>query len=331
MSENNKNLSMFNVAHNRTLESMKYLVYQEKIKTDELNHLGQDVLENAKMEIYVAQIENVSEDHLSKPARMLLENPDLVFAKEFSTQLLMNEELSMEPKTAEEPQNTTEAEKTDDYDFEIFQKAESQNADNSINETNTQYKSITPIAFVKNFDCLKVANLPKDTSKIYRPPALKPCRELLYSIVTKYAMEQLQSILDSDFAQDTEDLAIFERKFATSSMVCAILKTLDQGISEKDIMNSPISSIGTQAALKINALSDTIIANAQEFKEDNSLLAKGKSLTAENITNYYRELGAANRSSNKQNPRNVGKAIISEALSSEVYSILDDASMDLVR
>lgn len=314
MSNENK-LSMFETAHARTLDSIKYLVYQEKVKTDELNHLGQDILENAKFEVFAAQMEQIDTALLSKPAQMLLDNPELAVTNEFRAQLFLDEKPSefMRAEAASEPEETTIEVEKDEEDVISF----------DVDEPKQPVTPKTkPVALIKNFKKVNPAKIPEGAMKKYKPAILKPCIDVLYDIVIKYSLEQLENIVSSE---DVFEIPANIWKLTIANNVGSVLLAIAKGADIERLKDSPFSDM-TQVAQDICDLSYSIIENANEFKEDNPELATGKNLTASNIMKYYRELGAKEQGKMNNYATATGKNVIATALTPDVYEILDDAS-----
>ncbi len=335
--------TMFTAAHERTVESVKYLVYQEKIKTDELNHLATQVLENARMELYVATMEGVDAKELSEPAKKLLENPDMKITSSFRASLeegvQKKEELEELENSDEEviefvPNTSSKTVKEVSEEEEIILDVFSTSTEEPEQEQDDGLDVIEDpiqygpqlVAIIKNFDKCKPAH--SIDRKAYRPAALKPCREVLHTVVLKYAAEQLECLLDTTTNYSSEEKAVIKDKLNTSSVVATMLKSLNDGAKINKATEVEEISKETKATIALCDLATVILANAAEFKQDNPSLLDGKSLTANNITKYYRELGALNANGSKKTHSAIGKEHIASEMESQVYATLDQVCME---
>ena len=326
MSENK--ISMFETAHNRTVESVKYLIYQEKVKTDELNQLASDILNNAKMELYIAGIEGVSAENLSKPASLLLENPELAINNEFRAHLFLDEK-GTEHKVFKDPfEGTTAATSPtevtiEDTPIEEGVPGPKQEEGPTTVVTPKQEKKL-PKAIIKKFEKCEPGRLPASASKKYKATTLKPCRELLRDIVENYCTTQLEYLTCADNSS-IEQKMIAKERLATSSIVSAIMATITTGTSVSDYDEIAL----TDELLLVDAIENlayTIIDNVAVFMQDNPELVTGKNVTATNINKYYRALGADKLNADTKHAADAGKNVVIDALTPTVFEILDNSA-----
>lgn len=324
------NTPMFELAHDRTQKSIKYFVYQEQVKANELSHLSNEILDNARMEVLAAQAEKVPFEFLSNPAKELAKNPEFVLTNEFRAKLFIADKDSEEAKTIDEFGDIFDAGKMDtesatpsqeDNDvLEIFVEAkEEQITDVSEPEAPEEPKETKPQAIIKKFEVLKPGHMPKSASKKYKAAIRNTCRKVLYEIVLNYAMEQLGALATS---ATPEALATIEQKLSTSSMVGTLLMSMSQG---KDIDSLSHESLAKEIALAkdIDVLGLSILDNAEEFRQDNPSLTTGKELTVSDIKKYYRELGRSQDTN--AGTTTAGKQVIIDALTPEVYATIDNS------
>jgi len=342
--EQNKKFSMHTQAKETTEKALAYLCAQAYNKSDELNHLGETVIQNAKMELYIAELEGVPFDDMSSTAQKLALNPNLTIQNHFvgkidyidndgKTPLLdttkggteifvvdINQKATEQPASQpdEETEPVIESAPFEDDGTETPFEDESTGGDTGVIEEINPVR--TPV--VKSFDKYKLAYTGAVAQKIYKATVLKPARELVKALIDEETHSALNRLVNFARAEATCEItpAHEEQKqiFEHYSTIVAIYDAVIKGTELEDLNVTDISQAVSKVA-ELDSLAYTIVSNAEEFREDNAEILNSKNLTAGTVKQYYTALGKQNST---EAQKTTGQAVIKDELSADVASIM---------
>lgn len=280
-------------AKQNTEDSLAYLVYQQHAKTEELNKLGETVLKDAKMELYVAQMEGVRYDDLSTIAQRVHDYPNLTIKSKFRGQGFLLEDgnggvlpddSKLEPASWENI-NIKESHAVVDEPA----------TENSATLDAEIVQPIQTAPVVKNF-CKMQPAYPVGSKK-YKTAVLKPAREIVKAAMDQFVRQKIDAFvrensetLAADASIDLAGIPTYKTDIETYSLISAMYECVMQG-KKYDYFDVNTLSSEAEIVRDLDCLAYTIISNAERFRADNPELTDGDNLTAANIKQYYRELG----------------------------------------
>lgn len=312
--EQNNIMSMHAQAKQNTEESLAYLIYQQHAKTEELNKLAETVLKDARMELYVAQMEGVKYDSLSTIAQRLHDSPNLQIKNKFRGKAFLLED-GLDTPLQNEVAFGDEA-TFEDLTEETAPCTDAPHATETVVETQATVQK--PQAIIKRFCKLQPANVVELQSKTYRAAVLKPAREVVKATIDQFVQQQLDAFVTQYGEDDSGQKPTFKGDLQTYTLISSMY---DAVINGKDWESFGIAALSyeAEAVRDLDSLAYSIIANAEQFREDNPEIARGQKLTASNIKQYYKELG---KSESTESAKVTGAEVIAAELATDVAEIM---------
>lgn len=312
--EQNNIISMHAQAKQNTEDSLAYLIYQQHAKTEELNKLAETVLKDAKMELYIAQLEGVKYDSLSSIAQRLHDSPNLQIKNRFRGKAFLLEDGLDTPlqNDATMDQEATFDEMTEEN---VTYETATSTQEPEAKATPAQPK---PEAIVKSFCKLQPAHSVELRSKTYRVAVLKPAREVVKATIDQFVQQQLSQFVAEFSDENSGQKPTFKGDLQTYTLISSMYDAVLNGKSWESF-GVPALSYEAEAVRDLDTLAYTIVANAEQFREDNPALTDGQKLTASNIKQYYRELG---KSESTEDAKRTGAEVIMSELADDVAEIM---------
>lgn len=323
--EQQNQMTMHAQAKRNTEEALSYLIMQVHSKSLELNQLGDTLLKHARMELYVAQMEQIKFEDLSSTAQKLYENPNLTIENWFSNQsFYIGNDSNMQVE-----HNINE------YDVFVMQEESSAGSKkHNISSQNSiiddlkesseviERKTTQVLPIIKSFDKYKPAYSGDVAQKIYKANTLKPARELVKSMIeneTYLAFNRLNTFNKAEtICKKSVNNEAFLNTFQHYSKITSLYNALLNGANLSE-MNIADLHAEAEKVSALDSLAYTIVSNAEQFREENAEILESPNLTAGNVKQYYVALG---RLVSTANSKVTGQEVIKNELSADVASIM---------
>ncbi len=317
-----------------TEQSLSFLTEQVTTKKRELNELGEIVIRNAKMELYIAQTEGVPVEDMSDVAQALYNNPDLRIESAFTGKVVYIEngkktefldtskgEETLVVRVNESTTNAGESKEVSEEFFDGTQDGNTAEQDESTGDSVEVYPLAVVEPIVKHFDKLKPAYTGDIATKIYKTSVLKPARELVKALIDEQVQIALNNLTTNAHAKPPVRTVTYKNSLGTFknySQISSVYEAVIRGSKFAQFKFDDLEDVAHKVAT-LDSLAYTIISNAEQFKEDNAQILSSKNLTAENIRQYYTALG---KFESTKGSKTSGQAVIKAEISDDVANIM---------